>query len=235
MSSSRIFNMLISSTMLTLAAATKTLTSLALNNTVDDSCSFSYISSYADCSHLDYLLVSSLLDEYDLFTQRLETSPEFKYDALKNYSTFVTLVLLAVAGNHLINECRQWYTESNNGLENPTENLDAEEDLAEEKEHRNELSIRLNKINFHDDTINKRFICPIAKEIMEHPVIASDGHTYEEREIQRWMKHHMTSPVEGTQIEIDKTLYPNKDLRSEILEFIESAERNHAKKSMLKK
>lgn len=37
--------------------------------------------------------------------------------------------------------------------------------------------------------------CPITQEIMEEPVMLSDGHTYEKESILRWLQNHSTSPM----------------------------------------
>ena len=42
-----------------------------------------------------------------------------------------------------------------------------------------------------------QYRCPISQELMEDPVATSDGHTYERREIFRWLCTHNTSPLTG--------------------------------------
>ena len=37
--------------------------------------------------------------------------------------------------------------------------------------------------------------CPITHEIMNDPVIAADGHTYERRAIERWLSQKNYSPI----------------------------------------
>jgi hypothetical protein len=37
--------------------------------------------------------------------------------------------------------------------------------------------------------------CPITQDILEEPVILSDGHTYEKESIMRWLQNHSTSPM----------------------------------------
>ena len=39
------------------------------------------------------------------------------------------------------------------------------------------------------------FICPITRETMRDPVIASDGFSYEREAIERWLSEHDTSPM----------------------------------------
>lgn len=45
------------------------------------------------------------------------------------------------------------------------------------------------------NTNNKLFKCPISHEYLINPVIASDGHIYEKRYIQYWLKRNSTSPL----------------------------------------
>jgi len=39
------------------------------------------------------------------------------------------------------------------------------------------------------------FICPISQEVMDDPCVAADGHTYERRAIEAWVKEHKISPI----------------------------------------
>ena len=63
-----------------------------------------------------------------------------------------------------------------------------------------------------------RMLCPITHDLMEDPVMASDGHTYERVAIAQWLgasgnKSPLTNEV------IPPALYPNHDLRSQIQDF----------------
>jgi hypothetical protein len=63
------------------------------------------------------------------------------------------------------------------------------------------------------------FICPISQEIMNDPVIASDGNTYERKEIQKIIdNNNPTSPL--TRAPLNKTLTSNLNLKSQIDEFV---------------
>lgn len=61
------------------------------------------------------------------------------------------------------------------------------------------------------------FCCPISCNIMEDPVIAQDGHTYERKEIETWLEKHDTSPT--TNLNIDKNLIPNFALKGLIADW----------------
>ena len=63
-------------------------------------------------------------------------------------------------------------------------------------------------------------VCPITDEIMQDPVMAADGHTYERRAITEWLAHHTTSPI--TNLALDHTnLMPNHLARSLVQRFLD--------------
>ena len=39
------------------------------------------------------------------------------------------------------------------------------------------------------------FVCPITKKVMQDPVMATDGYSYEKSAIEEWQKNHNTSPT----------------------------------------
>ena len=51
--------------------------------------------------------------------------------------------------------------------------------------------------------------------VMQDPVIAADGHTYERQAMQRWLQGHTASPVTGQQLN-HLRLVPNIVIRSAI-------------------
>ena len=57
--------------------------------------------------------------------------------------------------------------------------------------------------------------CPITKELMRDPVVASDGYTYERAAIEAWMAESMVSPRTGQPLK-HKDLVPNLTLRASI-------------------
>ena len=69
----------------------------------------------------------------------------------------------------------------------------------------------------------ERFCCPISIFIMEDPcTLRGDGHTYERREIEAWLKRSRTSPLTGVALDgpnNEAGLEPNSDLRTEIAEW----------------
>ncbi|KAK9743013.1 hypothetical protein RND81_03G211400 [Saponaria officinalis] len=65
------------------------------------------------------------------------------------------------------------------------------------------------------------FKCPISMEIMEDPHIASDGYTYEGKEIKKWLgSGRNTSPMTGLKLD-NLVLIPNRSLRSAIQEWLQ--------------
>ncbi|GBG66549.1 hypothetical protein CBR_g63131 [Chara braunii] len=66
--------------------------------------------------------------------------------------------------------------------------------------------------------LQQHFICPITAEIMEDPVVAADGYTYERIGIEGWFIKHQTSPMTNLKLP-HKLLVPNHTLRSAIMEW----------------
>ena len=59
------------------------------------------------------------------------------------------------------------------------------------------------------------FLCPITRVVMKDPVVASDGHTYEQEAINKWFENNNTSPLTGAMVH-SKNLVKNHALRSAI-------------------
>ena len=57
------------------------------------------------------------------------------------------------------------------------------------------------------------FLCPITLMVMHSPVVASDGHTYEEHAILQWLARRRTSPLTNRHLQ-DTQTYPNLALAS---------------------
>lgn len=67
-----------------------------------------------------------------------------------------------------------------------------------------------------NNSVPDHFICPISLEIMQDPVICSDGNTYEREEIARWFINHDTSPKTNLPL-ANKNLIPNHAIKAGIL------------------
>ncbi|KAM7380596.1 hypothetical protein PAMP_003879 [Pampus punctatissimus] len=67
------------------------------------------------------------------------------------------------------------------------------------------------------------FLCPITRELMKEPVIASDGYSYEQESIQRWIRSkNKTSPM--TNLPLQTTLLtPNRSLKMAIARWKSSS------------
>ena len=66
--------------------------------------------------------------------------------------------------------------------------------------------------------IPDEFLCPITQEMMENPVVAADGHTYERAAIVQWLQGHRTSPLTNERLKHD-TLTDNFALKKAIVAF----------------
>uniref|UniRef100_A0A061SCY0 U-box domain-containing protein 33-like isoform x1 n=1 Tax=Tetraselmis sp. GSL018 TaxID=582737 RepID=A0A061SCY0_9CHLO len=65
------------------------------------------------------------------------------------------------------------------------------------------------------------FLCPITREVMEDPVVAADGFTYERVAIQAWLERGRDrSPMSNARLP-HRELTPNHTLRSAIREWLE--------------
>jgi len=62
------------------------------------------------------------------------------------------------------------------------------------------------------------FLCPITLELMEDPVLAADGHTYEREVIVSWLQRSKTSPKTNEAMDSDRVV-PNHTLKSLIQDF----------------
>ena len=67
----------------------------------------------------------------------------------------------------------------------------------------------------HDAEGLNELSCPITCELMQDPVVAADGMTYEKVAIERWLESHGTSPMTGEALE-HKFLNPNLFVRGKI-------------------
>ena len=72
--------------------------------------------------------------------------------------------------------------------------------------------------------VHAHFLCPITHEVMEDPVTAADGHTYDRFAIEEWLKTHRTSPMTN-EVLSSQALVPNVALRRMILEEIQDVQR----------
>jgi hypothetical protein len=66
--------------------------------------------------------------------------------------------------------------------------------------------------------VPEEFICPITQEVMDDPVIATDGFTYERRSIESWLTKCKTSPITREPLS-RKSLVPNLSFRQLILHW----------------
>jgi uncharacterized protein YfcZ (UPF0381/DUF406 family)/DNA-binding phage protein len=82
-----------------------------------------------------------------------------------------------------------------------------------------ELAKVLESVNVDQLKIPHEYFCPITLEIMEDPVVAADGFSYERRAITAWLSTHNNSPKTGEQL-AHRALMANKTLKIIINEFV---------------
>eukprot|EP00037_Helgoeca_nana_P021830 m.220851 g.220851 ORF g.220851 m.220851 type:complete len:231 (+) comp25793_c0_seq4:421-1113(+) len=71
------------------------------------------------------------------------------------------------------------------------------------------------------DKVPSRLKCPISGELIDDPVVAADGFSYENSYISEWFRRgHTTSPLTGAPL-LSTSLTPNQNLRQLIMEFKE--------------
>ena len=66
------------------------------------------------------------------------------------------------------------------------------------------------------------FLCPITHELMNDPVCASDGYTYERKAIEEWLTKKQTSPIMNVSIK-GTQLYSNKVLKMLIDKYVQQS------------
>ena len=99
----------------------------------------------------------------------------------------------------------------------------AEQQAAEEEAHRVEQAAAAaeQQAAAADELLPDAYVCPITQELMNDPVFASDGHTYERQAIERWIAKNATSPKTGCELEMTM-LFPNHAMRGQIREWQEA-------------
>lgn len=70
-----------------------------------------------------------------------------------------------------------------------------------------------------DSTPPSMFMCPITQDVMDDPVFAADGFTYERVAIAAWLAKSVMSPMTGLALE-HPHLVPNRALKSSIQEWL---------------
>ncbi|XP_013599111.1 PREDICTED: U-box domain-containing protein 51 isoform X2 [Brassica oleracea var. oleracea] len=70
----------------------------------------------------------------------------------------------------------------------------------------------------HHNHAPSHFYCPITKDVMENPCVASDGYTYEKRAIKEWLEKNHKSPMTDSPFP-NQTLLPNHSLLFAIKEW----------------
>ena len=74
------------------------------------------------------------------------------------------------------------------------------------------------------DSIPVEFRCPITQMVMKKPVMATDGHSYELKAMQKWLLKKQTSPVTGNPL-ANTSLVINQNLKKLIRDFTSAPKR----------
>lgn len=94
-------------------------------------------------------------------------------------------------------------------------------DISAVKTYRSSLGCVETSRGFTSDTagvtIPNEFLCPISLGLMDDPVIAQDGATYEREDITRWLSVRCVSPL--TNLPISPQLTPNRALKDAVERF----------------
>jgi len=70
--------------------------------------------------------------------------------------------------------------------------------------------------------IPRDYLCPLTKKVMEDPVMAFDGHCYERKAIEEYLRSEKRSPVTGKEADF-AIVFPNHRLRGEIEVFMKGS------------
>lgn len=111
------------------------------------------------------------------------------------------------------------------GPEAPTQS--SYEDVSSiEQEHRDKRS-KAWRPDTESIKDHEEWICPLTRDVLRDPVVASDGHSYERSHIERWLVEHETSPMTGEKLR-HTHLTENHALRSAIERFCDQCNQTHA-------
>mgnify|MGYP001074139949 CR=1 FL=1 len=75
-------------------------------------------------------------------------------------------------------------------------------------------------------TPSEALICPITLEILQDPVLTQDGHTYERKAIEEWIRKRGTSPLTNQPLSLEH-LYPNHMVRQLVQTFESSLQQKN--------
>ncbi|RDD45295.1 WD repeat, SAM and U-box domain-containing protein 1 [Trichoplax sp. H2] len=89
--------------------------------------------------------------------------------------------------------------------------------------HRNQILRAIQELKDRlDNSIPDEFLCPISREVMTDPVVASDGYSYQRQAIESWLNggNRLTSPMTNAPLNAS-LLIPNKTLKSLIQKHLD--------------
>ena len=146
-------------------------------------------------SELEYLqrLYASQTRELDSMSQRMRINELENEKLARDLNTSRGLLLDDLDVDEL-RKLRSAQQEASDRVDRALERREAEERVAKDQE---------------------RFLCPIGLGIMRDPVVAIDGHTYERKYIEQWLRITPSpkSPMTGSELR-ETALIPNHALRT---------------------
>ena len=86
--------------------------------------------------------------------------------------------------------------------------------------HNTGLNEELEKLRQRFGSAADEYRCPITMEVMQDPVLASDGNAYERSAITAWLERSSKSPL--TRQPLEQALFPNRNLKKLIAQWTEA-------------
>mmetsp|Transcript_38823 Transcript_38823/g.91311 ORF Transcript_38823/g.91311 Transcript_38823/m.91311 type:complete len:295 (-) Transcript_38823:4-888(-) len=71
-----------------------------------------------------------------------------------------------------------------------------------------------------EDHVSPQLVCPISHRLMDQPVTAPSGHSYDFKSIVAWLDRRAVDPLNQKPLD-PESLYPNRALRDELVEQLE--------------
>ena len=101
------------------------------------------------------------------------------------------------------------------------------------KDYVNSLKDLSKQSNNNNNFIPKKYICPITKKIMKHPVVIFDRNVYEKKAIIKWCKNNFTTPSGKKITKNPPIIIPEEELQKEINTFVNKNKDNLKKLNMI--
>ncbi|XP_056633756.1 WD repeat, SAM and U-box domain-containing protein 1-like [Diorhabda sublineata] len=198
------------------------------HDSIITSCSFNIDCSLLTTGCLDRTLWLWKLPQHLMFQSTVTDKMKLKSKPIINWTTLDIINWLKNIGLlELISKVKSNSLDGKKIITLSEEQICTELDLDEEvkekfvKEMRwlKNKEIKMDAATWLD--VPDKFLCPITREIMNDPVICSDGYTYEKNAISEWfMSGKYTSPMTNEKL-VNSNVISNTKLRTAIYEFLD--------------